>query len=249
MPDHSPHYHGRQLPIVTISILLSGADGRMGTRVAAACLASGGEFSIGQSCDRARAASESGPRCDVIIDFSSDEGTRSAIDTANRLGIGLLVCTTNLSAITLSHIEALAASAPVMIAPNTSLGVSVLRRLVRDAARMLSKEADIDIIEQHHTKKLDSPSGTAKSLAEAIGTGRGKPLETSRIHAIRAGEIVGEHQVQFTLQGESVTLIHRAQTRDLFARGALQLARWLATRRPGMWTVDDWLDERLALVQ
>ena len=102
------------------------------------------------------------------------------------------------------------------------------------------KGFDVDIVETHHVRKLDAPSGTAKSLAEAVGRGLRKPLDSSRIHAIRAGDVVGEHAVTRSGPGERVTVAHSATSRDLFAMGALRMARWLAARPAGMHVPDDW---------
>jgi 4-hydroxy-tetrahydrodipicolinate reductase len=126
-----------------------------------------------------------------------------------------------------------------MVAPNTSLGVAVTRRLVAEAARLLPG-FDVDIVETHHSRKLDAPSGTARSLAEAVARGSGKPMDSGRIHSIRAGDVIGDHAVSFCGQGERVTVSHSATSRDLFALGALRMARWLSGQRPGLRTTDEW---------
>jgi 4-hydroxy-tetrahydrodipicolinate reductase len=98
-------------------------------------------------------------------------------------------------------------------------------------------------VETHHARKLDAPSGTARSLAAAVAAGSGKPLNPARIHAIRAGDVVGEHAVSFSGPGERVTISHSATSRDLFALGALRMARWLSGRAAGMHTPDEWFDD------
>jgi 4-hydroxy-tetrahydrodipicolinate reductase len=176
---------------------------------------------------------------DVLIDFSSDEGAARAAQAATALGCALLVGTTGLSAASLGAITRAAERIPAMVAPNTSLGVAVTRLLVAEAARLLPG-FDIDIVETHHSRKLDAPSGTARSLAEAVAQGAGKPMNPARIHAIRAGDVIGEHAVTWSGPGERVTIGHSATSRDLFALGALRMARWLAARPAGMHVPDEW---------
>jgi 4-hydroxy-tetrahydrodipicolinate reductase len=108
-----------------------------------------------------------------------------------------------------------------------------------DAARLLP-EFDVDITETHHVRKLDAPSGTALSLAAAVTVGTGKPLNPARIHAIRAGDVVGEHVVAFSGPGERIMITHSATSRDLFALGALRMARWLVQQPVGMHVTDEW---------
>ena len=119
-------------------------------------------------------------------------------------------------------------------ASNFSLGVAVLVDLVERAARALPGW-DCDIVEQHHTRKVDAPSGTALTLGEAAGRGGSE----ARYAAIRAGDIVGEHTVQFATLGERIELVHRATNRDIFARGALHAAAWLSRRGPGRYRIAD----------
>ena len=135
-----------------------------------------------------------------------------------------------------------ARSVPVMVAPNTSLGVAVTRRLVAEAARLLGSEFDIEIVERHHRHKLDAPSGTAKALAESLD-GAGRPISPERIHAQRLGDVIGEHTVTFAGPGEVIEIRHAATSRDLFARGALRLSSWLVHRPAGWHTVEEWISE------
>jgi 4-hydroxy-tetrahydrodipicolinate reductase len=179
---------------------------------------------------------------DLVIDFSSDEGALNALSIATELGAALLVGTTGLSAATRDTITRAAENMPVMIAPNTSLGVAVARRLVQDAARLLPG-FDIDITETHHSRKLDAPSGTARSLAEAVQRGCGTALPADRIHAIRAGDVIGDHTVTFSGPGERLEIGHFASSRDLFALGALRLGVWLVQQPPGLHTTDQWFDD------
>ena len=222
----------------TLRIVLHGAMGRMGQRIEASIPAERGCHII-QAIDRDDELRVTAGEADVVIDFSSDEGAARAAQAATALGCALLVGTTGLSQASLEAIERASARVPAMVAPNTSLGVAVTRRLVTEAARLLPG-FDIDIVETHHVRKLDAPSGTARSLAEAVVRGTGKPMNPARIHAIRAGDVIGEHVVTYSGAGERVIITHAASSRDLFALGALRMARWLVNQRPGMHVSDEW---------
>ncbi|MCZ6611120.1 MAG: 4-hydroxy-tetrahydrodipicolinate reductase, partial [Planctomycetota bacterium] len=164
---------------------------------------------------------------DVIIDFSSDEGTRSATRFAIEHRLAILVGTTGLSSQTLRAIDVAAGSVPAMVAANTSFGVAVLTHLVTQAARLLGDGYDVNLTEVHHAGKRDKPSGTALRIAERLRRDAGIELPADRIHAIRGGDVVGEHTVEFAADGERIRLCHIATSRDLFARGALRAAAWL----------------------
>lgn len=178
---------------------------------------------------------------DVIIDFSSEVGAVAAAGISLAHRTPLLVATTGLSDAARSEVLAVALVAPVMLAPNTSLGVAVMRRLVREAARCLPRFS-ITISETHHTRKRDRPSGTALSLAEAAREGGNRSPSRDEIEVIREGEVIGHHEVHLTGSFERLSLVHDAQDRALFAEGALHLAAWLVKQPPGAWTPDDWLD-------
>lgn len=184
------------------------------------------------------ASADESPAVDLIIDFSTDDGARSAAVTAQRTGAALLVGTTGLSAETLDEMGKTAGSVPVMIAPNTSLGVAVLNHLVATAARLLGERFEVDIIERHHRFKRDRPSGTALRLGASIESVRGTPIPLERMASIRSGDIVGEHEVFFAGPAERVVLEHVATDRDVFARGALEAGAWLAGRSPGRYTIE-----------
>jgi len=224
--------------VSSLRIVLHGAMGRMGQRIAASIPTERGCHII-QAIDRDDELQVKAGEADVVIDFSSDEGAARAAQVATTLGCALLVGTTGLSQASLEAIERTSARVPAMVAPNTSLGVAVTRRLVTEAARLLPG-FDIDIVETHHMRKLDAPSGTARSLAEAVARGTGKPMNPARIHAIRAGDVIGEHVVTYSGAGERVIITHAATSRDLFALGALRMARWLVRQHPGMHVSDEW---------
>ena len=221
-----------------LRIVIHGANGRMGQRIAA-CVPADGACHAVRALDRDEEHGLRPGDADALVDFSSDEGAVRAAAIAAELGCALLVGTTGLSQASLDAVARAAARVPAMVAPNTSLGVAVTRRLVAEAARLLPG-FDVDIVETHHARKLDAPSGTARSLAEAVARGSGKPVNPARIHAIRAGDVIGEHAVTWSGAGERVAIAHSATSRDLFALGALRMARWLAAQQPGMHTTDEW---------
>jgi 4-hydroxy-tetrahydrodipicolinate reductase len=221
-----------------IRLLIHGARGKMGARIAALARHDS-RFSIAAERDRDDALDAATPcSCDAIVDFSSDAGARHAAHLAARQRAALLVGTTGLSAETLGIIEQAARSCPVMIAANTSRGVAVFRHLITQAARLLGPDFDIDLIEAHHSAKKDAPSGTALRLIETLKRDAGVELPPDRVHCLRAGDIVGDHTLQLAGPGETITISHSATTRDVFALGALRAIDWLASQKPGRYTIE-----------
>jgi len=193
---------------------------------------------------------------DVVIDFSQPAAAEKTIDYCTENSAALVLGTTGLSDEQRKKIETASEKIPVICATNMSVGMNVLFSLVGKVASMLGDEYDIEIIEQHHRFKKDAPSGSALTLAENIckATVRGFPdslihgrdgKETLRqegsigIHAIRAGDITGEHSVIFCTLGEKLTLNHTAHSRDTFARGALRAAKWLIGKEPNLYSMAD----------
>ena len=198
---------------------------------------------------------------DVVVDFSAPEFLRRLVAThAGALrGRALVVGTTGLDAGDEALLDELAGSSPVLTATNFSVGVNVLLSLVERAARALGPDYDVEIVEAHHRRKEDAPSGTALSLGEAVARGREVELGSVRrdgrsgrpgarpageigFHAVRGGDVVGDHQVLFLGDLDRVELVHRASDRGLFAAGALRAARWLCGRPEGRYTMRDVLD-------
>lgn len=176
------------------------------------------------------------PAFDVAIDFSLPEGFDPLLALCRQRGAALVSGTTGLSDAQRQALAETAADIPVLWAANFSLGVAVLEELVERAAAALAGW-DCDIVETHHVHKQDAPSGTALALGAAAERGGGMP----RYASLRAGDIVGEHLVQLTGTGERVELVHRATSRDVFARGALHAASRLRGRPPGAWRLRDLL--------
>ena len=177
------------------------------------------------------------PAFDVAIDFSLPQGFDHVLALCVTRGAALVTGTTGLSDQQLGALESAAGAIPVLWASNFSLGVAVLNELVERAAAAL-KGWDVDIVESHHTRKQDAPSGTALTLGAAAASAGANVSYAS----LRAGDIIGEHTVQFTGPGERLELIHRAGNRDIFARGAVHAASRLAGKPSGSYRIRDLLD-------
>jgi 4-hydroxy-tetrahydrodipicolinate reductase len=192
---------------------------------------------------------------DVVIDFSGPEGLVAALDYCEASGASLVTGTTGLVPSLEDRLTKAAERIAVLRAANFSLGVAVLTRLLREAAAALPGW-DLDIVEAHHGRKEDAPSGTALALGHAAAAGRGATLDELAVYAregrpgarkagtigfavVRGGDIVGEHQALLMGQGERIELAHRATDRSIFARGALEAAHWMAGRAPGSWSIED----------
>ena len=188
---------------------------------------------------------------DAILDFSSPEGLDSSVRLALSSGAALVVGTTGLDEKARTLLEDAARHIPVICSSNYSLGIAVLRRAVAQVSRALGEDFDIEIIETHHSQKADAPSGTALTLAEAADTGRDKPRVYGRegrtgargreigLHAVRGGTAAGEHRVLFLGDNETIELRHEAQSRRIFAVGAVKAAVWLSGKSAGIYTMDD----------
>ena len=181
---------------------------------------------------------------DVVVDFSSDLGARRAVEIATTLKAALLVGTTGLSEKTLAAIQNASQKISTIKISNSSLGIAILTRLASVATTILGSQASITIHETHHTRKKDSPSGTAITLADALRES-GATISNTNIHSIREGEVVGDHRVTFEMENEILSLEHRALSRDLFAVGALRIADWLRHQPAGMHTAEEWLSDLL----
>ena len=198
------------------------------------------------------------PLADVLVDFSGHHGTVGNAPRIAGWGKGWVIGTTGVDAAGRAAIEKAAESVPVVWSPNMSLGVNLLFALLEQAGRALKDRGyDVEIIERHHRKKKDSPSGTALGLGQAVARGLGVNLDEVSVHgrhglvknersateigfhAVRGGDIVGDHTVMFAAEGEIVELSHRATSRDTFALGALQAAAWLKGRKPGLYSMRD----------
>ncbi len=238
-------------------LILFGAAGRMGKEVEAAANKAD-DVNVVARVDASGAdgclasLEEVTAPADVIVDFSHHAATKTLTDYAVSKKIPLLVATTGQTDAELDMIRAAAKTVPVFFAANYSLGIAALIRAAK-AIAALYPDADIEIIEKHHNRKLDAPSGTALSIARAISSvregetafcfGRGGQMKRQKneigIHAVRLGNIVGEHEVLIGTDNETITLKHEAHSRALFADGALAAARFLTAQKPGLYSMTD----------
>ena len=201
-------------------------------------------------------ATELVDRVDVVIDFSVPEGLAQIADICGERQIPLVAATTGLTPKQREAVLAAAQEAPVIVAPSMSLAVNLAMSLVRKAAAALKSHADgvdVEIIERHHRFKEDAPSGTALRFGEIIAAEMGqtshvhgrsgrpgqRPPNEIGYHALRTGDNVGEHKIVFGMFGETLEIDVRSTTRDAYARGALAAAKFLVTKRPGLYTMDD----------
>ena len=193
---------------------------------------------------------------DVVIDFSLPAASIPLLRVAAKAGVPSVIGTTGFSREERLEIEELSRRLPVVLAPNFSVAVNVLVHLVGEATRLLGPGYDAEIVELHHAAKRDAPSGTALRLAEAVAEARGdrlderlvlsrqgdtgpRPRGAIGVQSLRAGDCPGEHTVILAGPGERLELVHRAMSRDHFARGALRAAAWLRGRAPGLYGMDD----------
>lgn len=260
-----------------VKVLLNGATGRMGTALAAlaaddpavrliAGIGRVPERGCDIGCPLVETPETAGAwvrEADVVVDFSSPEllGRLLEMHGEGWEGAALVVGTTGLPGEVQKQIDVLAERAPVLVAANFSVGVNLLVALAEQAASVLGDDYDVEVVEAHHRRKVDAPSGTALALGEALARGRGVALDDVRadgrsgrpgerprgeigFHALRGGDIVGEHRVMLIGEREQVELGHVARDRALFAEGALRAARWVAGRPAGTYTMQDVLGLR-----
>lgn len=191
---------------------------------------------------------------DILIDLSHPSALRSILEYCKKNSIPAVICTTGFSKDQVSEIREASQQIPIFYSRNMSLGINLLINLVRKATKFLGGNFDIEIVEKHHNQKIDAPSGTALMIAEEISnslkekpeyvydrTKCRKPRDKNEIgiHSIRAGSICGDHEVIFSGENEIVTISHHAQSREVFADGALKAAEFLITRDAGLYDMKD----------
>ncbi len=260
-----------------IKVVVTGAAGRMGTQIArlvrategmavagaverpgpavgqdVGTLAGLGPIGVAVVDDLAKAL----PGADVVIDFTSHEASARHAEACAERGVPLVIGSTGFTPEAKARVAAAARRIPIVLSPNMSVGVNVLFELVRQAAKVLGEAYDVEIVELHHKKKRDAPSGTAVRLgevaAEALGRDPKDALAYSRhgiigerppwqigLQTLRGGDVVGEHTVFFCGEGERLELTHRATSRDQFARGAVRAAQWIVGRPAGVHDMAD----------
>lgn len=197
----------------------------------------------------------------VVIDFTVPQATVSHLAMAVQAKVPVVVGTTGFGATDLDRITELSATVPCVLSPNMSVGVNLVFKVLAEVASVLGDGYDVEIVETHHRLKKDAPSGTALKMAQVIADALGRDLDKVGVygrkgmvgargkdeiamHALRAGDVVGDHTVIFDGSGERVEITHRAHSRDNFARGALRAARWVIGRPPGLYDMQDVLGLR-----
>jgi 4-hydroxy-tetrahydrodipicolinate reductase len=265
-----------------VNVVVTGAAGRMGTQIVrlvrategmavsgaverpgaaigqdAGALAGLGPIGVAVADDLAKALSGA----DAVVDFTSHEASARHAEVCAERGVPLVIGSTGFTPDAKARVAAAARRVPIVLSPNMSVGVNVLFELVRQAAKVLGDAYDVEVVEIHHKKKRDAPSGTAVRLgelaAEALGRDPKDALAYSRhgilgerppwqigVQTLRGGDVVGEHTVYFCGEGERLELTHRATSREQFARGAVRAARWIAGRPAGLYDMADVLGLR-----
>ncbi|HEY4638034.1 MAG TPA: 4-hydroxy-tetrahydrodipicolinate reductase [Burkholderiales bacterium] len=250
-------------------VAVAGAGGRMGRTLIdavladrdlalAAALDAAGSPALGQPAGKLRIGSDLGALAgaEVLVDFTRPEGTLAHLGACLQHGKPMVIGTTGFSDVQKARIAEGARRLPIVFSPNFAIGVNVVFRLAQTAAAALGDAYDVEIVEAHHRHKVDAPSGTALKLGElvagALGRDLGKvathgrsgdtgerPARAIGFHAIRGGDIVGEHTVIFAGAGERVEIAVRSYSRMTYAAGALRAAKWLRGRAPGLYDMSD----------
>ena len=243
-----------------MNILISGALGFMGREVAAQARASGIDVLCGVDIMPGQAdyplytTFENCPKADVIIDFSTWKPGADLLTYAVKHRVPAVIATTGLSEEQLAAIDEAAKVIPIFRSGNMSLGIALLRALAKKAASVLGETFDIEIVEAHHNRKADAPSGTALMLLDAVKQGceseregtfgrHGRDCKRRKqeigVHALRGGTVTGEHEVCFFGTSERIRVSHSAENRSVFAAGALRAAEFLVNQKPGLYSMDD----------
>lgn len=236
-----------------MKILLNGYKGRMGQAILAAAANAGAE--VVAKCDVGETfTAETVVACDVAVDFSFHEVTPALAEACAEAGKPLVIGTTGHTAEERARIEAAAQKIPIVWAGNYSVGVNVLNWLVGKAATLLDDSFEVEVVEMHHRHKKDAPSGTAEKLLAVVEAARNADKSVERhgrqglvgersrseigVHALRGGSVVGDHSVIFAGEGERVELTHKAESRAIFANGAIHAASWVIGKAPAIYGMD-----------
>ena len=243
-----------------IRLLINGSKGRMGIALVAGAVEDP-ELAVSAEVDEGDDFHAALAGCDAVIDFTHAPATAAVADACATAGKPLVIGTTGHTDEDRSQISNCAKKIPVVFAPNFSVGVNTLFWLTQKAAEILGPDFDLEIVEMHHRLKKDSPSGTARRLAEILAKARGLSYEKDVLHgregmlgertkteigmhAIRGGDVVGDHTVIFANSGERLDLTHKASSRETFANGALRAAKWAVSKPAGLYDMQDVLGLR-----
>jgi 4-hydroxy-tetrahydrodipicolinate reductase len=237
-------------------VLINGARGRMGQALIGCAAADPASFELSSGLDVGDDLAAALPACDAVIDFTHADSTVAVAEACAAAGKILVIGTTGHNDADRARISELSKKIPIVFAPNFSVGVNTLFWLVRKATEILGSDFDLEVVEMHHRLKKDSPSGTARRLAEILAEVRDLDYDKNVIHgregmvgerqkteigmhAVRGGDVVGDHTVIYANVGERVELTHKASSRDTFAKGALRAARWAQGQKPGLFDMQD----------
>ena len=241
-------------------VIINGSKGRMGQALIS-CIHADSSLSLTAGLDAGDNLAAALPSCDAVIDFTHATSTVSIAEACANASKPLVIGTTGHDEADRQKIAEIAKRIPIVFAPNFSVGVNTLFWLTRKATEILGTDFDLEVVEMHHRLKKDSPSGTARRLAEILAevreldytkdvrhgregmVGERTPTEIG-MHAIRGGDVVGDHTVIFANVGERVELTHKASSRDTFAKGALRAAQWALHQKPGLYDMQDVLGLR-----
>jgi 4-hydroxy-tetrahydrodipicolinate reductase len=238
-----------------LKVLINGAKGRMGQALIS-CASADPELTVGAALNRGDDLTGSLSAVDAVIDFTLADATAAVTQACVQARKPLVIGTTGQDEATREAIKVAARTIPIVFAPNFSVGVNTLFWLTRKAAEILGPDFDLEVVEMHHRLKKDSPSGTARRLAEILTEVRGLQYEGDvrhgreglvgertrteiGMHAVRGGDVVGDHTVIYANVGERVELTHKASSRDTFAKGALRAAKWAVGQAPGLYDMQD----------
>jgi len=236
-------------------VLIVGARGRMGESLVRLA-GQDSQLELVAGINREDSLADSIDRCDVVVEFAHHSLAPSLIQLALDHGKALVIGTTGHTEEERQAIHRAAERLPIVFAPNYSIGVNLLFHLTQIAAEILGEPYDQEVVEMHHRHKLDAPSGTARRLGEILAETAGgtydellvhgrkgdvgaRPRRIIGMHALRGGDVVGDHTVHFATDGERIELTHRASSRDTFASGALRAARWVVAQKPGLYSMQD----------
>jgi len=263
---------------MTVHVAIAGSSGRMGRALIEAVLAQGGEFKLTGALDMpgspalgqdagALLGKSTGVTitadlrqglagADVLIDFTRPAGTLAHLALCRELGVRAVVGTTGFTPAQKAELAGVAKDLAIVFAPNMSVGLNVMLRLLADAARALGDGYDVEVIEAHHKHKVDAPSGTALAMGEVVAQALGRDLAQDGVFtrhghtgerkagsigfaAVRGGDVIGDHTVMFLGTGERIEISHRSSSRANYVAGSLRAAQFLAGRAPGLYGMDD----------
>ena len=239
----------------TQGIELSGAlerNGHVALNQDAGILSGAGRIGVSVSSDIDKIIDSA----DVVIDFTTPEASLEHLKVASQAGRALIIGSTGFSTSQMEEVRKHCNNIPCVISANMSVGVNVILKVLRDTAKILGDDYDVEIVEAHHRLKKDAPSGTALMLGRAVAEGLGRDLDEVGVYerhgiigertkkeigiqTLRGGDIVGDHTVMFAGPGERLEFIHRAHTRDNFAKGAVKAALWVVGKKPGLYDMQD----------